>query len=189
MNTRSGTSKLTTSSTTCPVETGEAGAKQAADDAAQFERLRTSLTIEKLWSFVRYQVVEMLQKRDAVASQAQERAAWKNIDASVEKQFLRLMGGIDVVNDLAQCERSDETSLFRKELETSGRYLSLRSRFFDLVGDAVKMTFGDLPRAVFSARVTAFERDLRDYITTDGATSPGASNLARAVLMIKQRYA
>jgi len=148
--------RLPTSVEVCPLAEGRAGVQQASDDQILYKNERDVLTIEFLWPFVRYRALEMLIAREKAPTQDQERLAWKQVDQSIEREFLKLMAAIDLVSDLGEIELKAISDRLTLELQLSNQYSVLRSHFSSLVGSAMKVTFGDIGRDEYISEVTRF---------------------------------
>ena len=64
-----------------------AGAKEAIDDETLYKSERDTLTIERLWPFVRYRMIEMLIAKEKAPNQDQERLAWKQVDQFIDQEI------------------------------------------------------------------------------------------------------
>lgn len=186
INARNNT-KLGTAVQQCPLETGPGSAAQAADDDRLLEKEQKALTIDRLWEFVRFQMIELLIARSQGRTQEQERRAWLQVDQALEKEFLKLMVEIDLVSDIAEIHNKSVSDTLAMELHYNHQYSVLRGDFMLLVADAVKVAYSDLAIDEYKQRLARFQDSLDRFMMTEGAHSSLGVNLQHAFVVLKQR--
>lgn len=188
LNARGQNPPFTTSVTSCPLGTSDDHPNEAAEDC-DFYSKNKDVPIERHWGYLKFKIVEILAERGSMLTQAQEREIWRRVDVHIEQGFTKLIGWLNVVTELRECEVVPEASLFRDALNQSTMYAGLRRRFLILVSDAIKVSFGRLSKAQYMADLRSLESDVDSFIKTDGAKLDGVSNLSRSIALLRRRSA